>query len=61
MSLWSETRVDFIIVLPFQNDMATLPDFPGLPSMVFCVFLAGCHMPVHPFLNAADFQDSISL
>eukprot|EP00972_Heterocapsa_arctica_P016758 2473087-Heterocapsa_arctica.AAC.1 len=61
ISLWSETNVDFTIILPFQTNMATPPYLPGLPSMVFYVFLAGCQTPVHPFLNAAAFQASISL
>eukprot|EP00972_Heterocapsa_arctica_P081509 12015969-Heterocapsa_arctica.AAC.1 len=50
-----------MIVLPFQTNMATPPDVPGLPPTVFCVLMAGCHTPVHPFVKAADFHDSISL
>eukprot|EP00972_Heterocapsa_arctica_P104637 15422768-Heterocapsa_arctica.AAC.1 len=57
MSLWSETSVDFMIVLPDQTRIATPPDLPECPSTVFYVRIARCHMPVHPFLNAADFLD----
>eukprot|EP00972_Heterocapsa_arctica_P040203 5923522-Heterocapsa_arctica.AAC.1 len=59
MSRWSEIRIDFMIVLPDQTSMATPPDLPDLPPSVFCVLIAGRQTPVHPFLKAADFHDSI--
>eukprot|EP00972_Heterocapsa_arctica_P003292 489926-Heterocapsa_arctica.AAC.1 len=30
------------MVLPFQTNIATPPDFPGLPSIMFCLSSDGC-------------------
>eukprot|EP00972_Heterocapsa_arctica_P031921 4702351-Heterocapsa_arctica.AAC.1 len=58
-SLWSDSKEDFTMALPFHSSSATPPDLPAFQSSVLLFLMAGFQSPCQPLWKAIDFKLSM--